>query len=124
MRRDVHSRQYQESEILALEIDGSAVTTTSSQAGLIKGLHAADVKIGAGADSNLVTITLKRPFGMVPQVLLQPRTLDCALRLEEEPTKTVIKVRCLLHSNLATGLDDADFNIFILGNLGILEGNY
>ena len=45
------------------KVDGSAVTTTSSSAGLVAGIRAADVKDDG---ANLVTITFKEGLSSVP----------------------------------------------------------
>lgn len=126
MRNPVTQRQYLEGLLMAFKVDGSVVTTTAGvNTGLLVGQHLATIYKGTAANSNLVTITLRKPLGLLPYcVKFQSVTLDCVCRLEAAVTKTVIQVRTLLHSNLATGLDDADFEMFIFGNEGIREGLY
>ena len=115
MRGHVYNRQFRAPVVGIFEIDGSAVTTDYAQDGLLCGLHIADVKKGSGADSNLVTLRLKRPLGTIPQVKFQPITLDCECRLEETPTDTLIKVRTLELDGV-TKEDDADFVIFLFAS--------
>lgn len=125
-RQPVGCKQYLEGLLLGFQVDGSAVTTsTGVNTGLLAGQHLATIKKGTAADSNLVTITLNRPLGLTtPIVLFTPITADCECRLETTPTTTVIQVRTTKSSNLATGVDDADFNMLIFGTEGIYEGSY
>lgn len=125
-RQPIGQKQYLEAVMLAFSVDGSAVTTgTGVSTGLLAGQHIADIKKGTAADSNLVTITLHKPLGLTSSVVLfTPRTADCECRLETTPTKTVFQVRTLKSTNLATGVDDADFDMLIFGTEGIREGEY
>lgn len=123
-RNPVSQRQYLTLTGYLLQIDGSEVTTSDAKTGLVVGRHVATVKKGTSADSNLVTITLRWPYGIIPQVLFQPRTLDCECRLEEDPTKTVIKVRTVKSSDTTQKVDDADFTVLVLGTEDSREGAY
>lgn len=122
MRQGIGQRQFLEGLVAVLEIDGSAVTTTYAQAGLLGGLYIADVKKGAGADSNLVTVQFKSPFGLVPRAFYQAITLNCVPRTEASTVST-LAVRTL-QNDLATKADDCDFLIFVYGTEGIREGKY
>lgn len=124
MRNPVTQRQYLEGLLMAFKIDGSAVTTSAAKTGLLVGQHLATIYKGTAANSNLVTITLNKPMGLLPfTVLFQPVTLDCLCRLETDVTKTVIQVRTLELDGV-TQEDDADFEMFIFGNEGVREGLY
>jgi hypothetical protein len=123
-RNPVGQRQFTTGLIGVLEVDGSEVTTTSAVTGLVKGQYLATVKKGSSADSNLVTITFNKPFGLVPSFLFQPKTLDCECREEGTSTKTVVTIRTLKSTNLATQVNDADFSIFVFGTEDIREGFY
>lgn len=119
----IHSRQYLESEakLLVLEIDGSAVTTSYSNVGLLRGKHLATVKKGTGADSNLVTIKFKKPFGVTPNFVCDPITVDCMCRRDAASTNTLMYVRTL--TAIGTGQkDDADFTVLVFGSTGQREG--
>ena len=122
MRQSIGQRQHLEGLLAILEVDGSAVTTAFAQAGLLSGLHIADVKKGAGADSNLVTVQFKFPFGMNPKAFYQAITLNCVPRTETTALNS-IAIRTL-QNDLATKADDCDFLIFVYGTEGIREGKY
>lgn len=125
MRNPVTQRQYLEGLFMAFKIDGSAVTTSAAKTGLLVGMHLATIYKGTAGNANLVTITLNKPLGLLPYtVQFQAVTLDCECRLETDVTKTVIQVRTLLNSNLASACNDADFDMFVFGNEGIREGLY
>lgn len=114
--------QYLEGIIAIFKVDGSAVTTSDGvNTGLTMGQHLATIKKGTGADSNLVTITLRHPLGQTPGVIFQEITLDCICREETAPTKTVIQVRTL-ELDATTQEDDADFYVFLVGSKGIHNG--
>lgn len=115
MRGRVRNRQFLRPLLMVLEVDGSAVSTTESTDGLDRGTHVATIYKGTGADSNLVTITFKRPFGTIPQVVFQEITLDCVCRLEAAATKTGLQVRTLELDGV-TKEDDADFQVFLFGS--------
>ena len=125
MRNEVRQNQFPTSLIAVFRVTGaSVVTTETSSAGLDSGKYLSYVKKGAGADSNLVTFTFKRPLGRAPILLFQPVTLDCACREDTAPTKTGFTVRTLLHSNLASKADNANFNVFLFGTRDVTEGQY
>lgn len=122
--RPVVSRQHLMTETLVFSVDGSEVTTNDDDnTGLDYGSHLATIKKGEGADSNLITITLNNAFGVPPKVFIQERTLDCVARLEEEPTKTVIKIRTL-ELDGTTQEDNADLEVLVVGTRELREGNY
>lgn len=125
MRQPVGCKQFLEGLCEVFRVVGATVTTTAGvNTGLSKGQHLAKIVKGTGVDSNLVTITLNQPFGMIPAVFFQAETLDCECRIDVEPTLTVIKVRTLKSTNLATKVDDANFTMFLFGTEGIYEGSY
>lgn len=126
MRKPVSNRQFLDSEVLVLSVDGSAVTTSDNvSTGLLKGQHQCYIKKGTGGDSNLVTITFKKPiWGVAPSFFAQCVTADCEVRQNADPTVTTIAVRTLKSTNLATGVVDADFHLFIFGPTVNKEGNY
>jgi hypothetical protein len=122
--RSVISRQHLETDVLVLHVDGSEVTTNDDDnAGLDYGEHLAFIKKGAGADSNLVTITLKNPLGLPMKYFVQPITLDCLVREESAPTKDTLILR-VLELDGVTQEDDADFLVFIFGTRQVRQGNY
>jgi hypothetical protein len=124
MRKPVGNKQHLEMILMQFKIDGSAVTTSDNvSTGLLIGQHLATIKKGAGADSNLVTITLNSALGMTPGVFIQEVSLDLACRLETAATKTVIQVRTL-DTDLTTKFDDADFELLVVGTEGIREGRF
>lgn len=124
-RKNIAQAQFLESKLIVFQVDGSVVTTGAGvNTGLLVGLHVATILKGTGADSNLVTITLNRPYGIAPSVMFQPRTLDCECRLDVDTTKTVIKVRTLKSSDLTAKVDDADFTMLVFGTEGIYEGSF
>lgn len=122
MRQPISQRQYIDGLVATVRVDGSAVTTSYAQTGLLAGKHIADVKKGAGADSNLVTIKFKHPFGIAPEVLIQEITLNCVARVESVDLDE-IAIRTL-QSDYTTKADDCDFVIFAYGTEGIREGKY
>lgn len=123
-RQSLHQPQFLEALCMVFEIDGSAVTTSENvSTGLLKGQHLAYIKKGAGADSNLVTITLRRPFGLPPSVLYQPITLACVPRDNAAPTNSVITIRTLAVDHIAQA-NDCDLRVFLFGTEGIREGKY
>jgi hypothetical protein len=107
-------RQFKHPRCLVLDVDGSDVTTSYGNAALDCGKHCATVKKGADADSNLVTIKLKKRLGAAPQVLIQENTLDCLARLEVAVTVDEIQIRTLELDGV-TKEDDADFTVFLFG---------
>lgn len=123
-RQPLYQAQFLESLCMVFEIDGSAVTTSDNvSTGLLKGQHLAYIKKGSGADSNLVTITLRRPFGLAPSVLYQPITLSCIPRDNAAPTTSVITIRTLA-SDFTSQANDCDLRVFVFGTEGIREGKY
>lgn len=124
MRYPIGQRQFLEALVAILSIDGSAVTTTLASTGLLKGQYFATIKKGTGADSNLVTIEFQNPLGMIPVFFTQMVTADCEVRPDAAPTKTGLTLRTLKSTNLATGVDDADFYLFLFGTEQIREGYY
>ncbi len=123
-RQPLHQAQFLEALCMVFEIDGSAVTTSENvSTGLVKGQHLAYIKKGTSSDSNLVTLTLKRPFGLAPSPLYQPITLDCICRDDVAPTVSVIKIRTL-ELDGTTQENDADFRVYLFGTEGIREGKY
>lgn len=114
------SKQFTDPELIVIEVDGSAVTTTLSTTGLVKGQHVAKVKKGEGDDSNLVTIQLNLPAGLAVTSLFQEITVDCICRREEAETKNTIQVRTL-ELDGTTKEDDADFLVLVVLTRGILE---
>lgn len=123
-RQPLYQPQFLESLCMVFEIDGSAVTTSENvSTGLVKGQHLAYIKKGTSSDSNLVTITLRRPLGLAPSVFYQPITLDCTARDDVAPTTSLIKIRTLELDGV-TVEDDADLRVFVFGTEGIREGKY
>lgn len=123
-RQPLHQPQFLEGLCMMFKIDGSAVTTSDGvSTGLLIGQHLATIKKGTSSDANLVTITLRRPLGQVPAILMQEITLDCVAREETAPTNQVIQIRTLELDGV-TAEDDADFYLFVFGNEGIREGKY
>lgn len=123
-RNPVGQRQFRESLLYVLEIKGADVTTSFAKAGLVKGKHIADVKKGTSGDANLVTIRFNSPFGLAPSFFFQPKTLNCECREEGTSTKTQVTIRTLQSTNLSTGVNDADFSVFVYGTEDIREGKY
>lgn len=121
--KPVVSRQHLMTELLIFEIDGSDVTTSYAATGLDYGSHLATIKKGSAADSNLVTIRLRNPLGLVPKVIFQPLTVDCTCRLDAASTKQIIQVRTLTLAGSAKK-DDADFVMMVYGTRELREGNY
>ena len=121
--RPVVSRQHLMTETIVLGVTGATVTTSDSSTGLNYGANLATIKKGVSADSNLVTITLKHPLGLVPRVLIQEKTLDCVARLETTPTRTVIQIRTMELDGV-TKEDDADFDVYVYGTRELREGDY
>jgi len=124
MRNPVSQRQFLEMQVMHFKVVGASVTTSDGvSTGLSIGQHLATIKKGTGASSNLVTITLKSPLGMIPGVLLTERTLDCEARLETDPTVSVIQVRTMKLDGV-TKADDANFEMTLIGTEGVREGKY
>lgn len=122
MRNPVGQRQFLDSIQYAIRVDGSAVTTSFSSTGLIKGQHIATVKKGTAADSNLVTIRLKFPLGMIPSLFYQEETVDCICRTESRGLQE-FAVRTL-ELDGTTQEDDADFEVFVVATEQYREGAY
>lgn len=122
MRQPVSQRQFTDGLVATVGVDGSEVTTDYAQAGLTAGKYIADVKKGTAADSNLVTIRFKDPFGIAPEVLIQEKTLNCVARVESVGLQE-IAIRTL-QSNYASQANDCDFVMFVYGTEGIREGKY
>lgn len=121
-RNPVGQRQFLAAVLASIRVDGSEVTTSFSKTGLIKGQHIATVKKGTSSDSNLVTIRLNNPLGMVPSVLIQEETLDCVARVESRGLQE-FAIRTL-ELDGSTVEDDADFEVFLIGTEEIREGQY
>ncbi len=120
----VKAKQFLSADVLVLEVDGSEVSSSvANGAGLVGGgKHIATAIKGTAADANLVTITLNEPFGLAPHVLFQSKTLDCECRLEATPGLRSFQVRTLKSTDLTTGVNDADYTIFVFGTREIREG--
>lgn len=119
--KTVHQRQYLDMVLAHFKIHGADVSSsTAGSAGLLKGSHIGTVIKAA----NQLTFVLAKPLGLIPGVFFQARTLDCAIRLNTDPTLNTIVVNTFLNSNLSTPLNDADFEMFLVGTEGIYEGRY
>lgn len=103
-----------ECRMLALRIDGSAVTTSAAATGLLEGGGDCTILKGSGGSSNEVTIAFRTDFERVPVVCATPITDDCHVRI-----KSVTAAQCVLETvqNDAngTGVDDADMHVIIMG---------
>ena len=120
----IRTPQYLSAELMVLEVDGSAVTTSYAKDGLVVGQHLATIKKGTSGDSNLISIQLNFQLGLTPKVFIQEKTLDCVARLEAEPTKAgLIQIRTLELDGV-TGEDDADLSILVVATKEIREGYY
>lgn len=115
--------QFLSARAILIEVDGSAVTTTPSSAGLLAGAHQVLVSKGTSADSNLVTFTFKQPFGFAPKIFIQEITLDCIAREEATPTKNGFQVRTL-ELDATTKEDDANFSVIVVGSNYNKDGDY
>lgn len=122
MRQPISQRQFIDGLVAVIRVDGSEVTTTYAQTGLLTGKHIADVKKGTAGDANLVTIRFKAPFGLAPEVFIQPVTVNCVPR-PETVGLSEIAIRTL-QSDHATAANNCDFVIFVYGTEGIREGKY
>lgn len=119
--KKVTNRQFVEMVSQRFKIHGASVSSSATgTAGLLIGNHIATVIKSA----NQLTFTLAKPLGMIPSVIFQPRTLDCAVRLVSDPTFNTIVVATFLASSLSTPLNDADFDMWIDGTEGLYEGRY
>lgn len=107
MEGRVRNRQFRSPTLLLFKITGASVSTTAGRDGLDVGKYVATIAKGAGADSNLITLTLNRALGTVPQVKIQEITLDCVARIEGSPTSKVVQIRTLELDGV-TKEDDAD----------------
>lgn len=123
IRQSVGQRQFIDSLIATLRIDMSLITTSYSNAALTEGKHIATVKVGSGADSNLVSIRLANALGRNMSLYFQEVTLDCMCREDTAPGNQVATVRVLKLDGV-TKQDAGVFNAWIFGTEGILEGNY
>lgn len=103
-----------ESRILALRIDGSAVTTSAAATGLLEGGGDVTILKGSGGSSNEVTIAFRTNFGRVPVVVATPITDDCAVRIKSVSASQVVLETVENDAN-ASGVDDADLHVIIMG---------
>lgn len=95
--------------LAVFNIDGSAVTTTSSSAGLDgRGQAIANIKDDG---ANVQTITFKQTFADIPYVLVQPLTANGAANIAVT-TSTVVLTGVERDDNTAT-LADQDFTVFV-----------
>lgn len=119
--KKVHQRQYLDMILAHFKIHGADVSSVKPDVtGILRGSHIGKVQKTA----NQLVFTLNRPLGLIPGVFFQARTLDCAIRLATDPTLSVITVNTFLNSNLSSALNDADFEMFLVGTEGIYEGSY
>lgn len=96
--------------LYVFKIDGSAVTTSSSSAGLDgRGQAIADIKDDG---SNEVTITWKRKFDDTPYVFIQALTDNGAANITTNDGKTLVFDGVERDDNTA-GLADQDYFVYV-----------
>lgn len=99
--------------LIALRVDGSAVTTSASATGLLMGSGQVTIKKGSGGTSNEVTITLKETAAQVPIVSATPITTNCHVEIKSVTT-SVIVLETFQVADGTTGVDDADMHVLIV----------
>ncbi len=92
-----------------IEIDGSALTGTTADAGVVKGLAVAQAK----DSSNTVTVTFREPFEYAPIVFYQPITANVVC---QETSTAVDKIvyTTVEGADYSTGSADADVRILLI----------
>ena len=100
--------------MLALRIDGSAVTTSAATTGLLEGGGDCTILKGSGGSSNEVTIAFDVAFQRVPVVTVTPITDDCHVRIKSV-TASQLVLESVQNDANGTGVDDADMHVMIIG---------
>jgi len=95
-------------KVLPVQIDGSALTTTSSSAGCLVGASAVNVKDDG---SNTVTITFKETKRNAPMVFATAKATDTVVDAVTSSTTSVIYTTV---QNDATGSAVADADVDLL----------
>jgi hypothetical protein len=114
IRRSIKSAQPRR-RILAVRVDGSAVTTSAATTGLIGGdRHNMTVVKGTGGAANEVTITLNQAFAVIPSVHVTSVTTNCHVEVKSA-TSSVIVLEAFAVADGTTVSNDADYNVMIIG---------
>ena len=98
--------------VIALRIDGSAVTTSAASAGLLSGTGQCTILKGSGGTSNEVTIALKHTSAQVPVVCASPITTNCHIEVKSVSTSSIV-LETFQVADGTTGVDDADMHVLI-----------
>lgn len=106
--------------MLALRVDGSAVTTSAADTGLDWGGENVQIAKGSGATSNEVTITFDEAFAEIPIVQATPITTNCHIEIKSVAVGSVV-LETFQVADGTTGVDDADMHVLIVGAMGAGE---
>lgn len=103
------------SRLIALRVDGSAVTTSAATTGLDEGAAEVTIAKGSGGTSNEVTVTFTKAFATVPTVVATPITTNCHIEIKSV-TVSAIVFETFQVADGTTAVDDADFHALIFGH--------
>jgi hypothetical protein len=110
-------------ELVFLRIDGSAVATSASTAGVLEGTTLVTAAKGTGGTSNEVTITLNNASARVPVVLgVASITTNCHVEVKSVAVGSIV-FETFQVADGTTGVDDADWHacFVVFKNSGQLE---
>lgn len=103
-----------ECRMLALRVDGSAVTTSAASTGLLEGLYDCTISKGSGGTSNEVTVSFNTAFGRVPVVVATPITTDSHIEIKSVTASTLV-LETFSVADGTTAADDVDMHVLIVG---------
>jgi len=101
--------------VLAVRVDGSAVTTSAATTGALgPDRHNITILKGSGGTSNEVTVAFNEAYTVVPVVCTGVITTNCHVEVKSVSASQIV-FETFQVADGTTGVDDADFHFIVMG---------